>query len=105
VRVKSNADNGIRRSPPGRPGSLRGTSKNEGINRARLEPGSSKSTVRNRPLVDGNKRLAPVADVVIYGINGLALRAPEDPAYELVISIAEVRVTCPEAAAQARWLG
>ena len=69
-----------------------------------LNPGSSESTVRSRPLVDGNKRLTRVAVVVIYGINGLALRAPEDPAYELVVSIAEVRLTYPEAAAQlAGW--
>ncbi len=58
------------------------------------------SIVRNHPLVDGNKRLAWVAFVVFYGINGLALRAPEDPAYDLVISVAEGRLTYPEVAAQ-----
>jgi death-on-curing protein len=58
------------------------------------------SVVRHLPLVDGNKRLAWVAVVVLYGINGLALRAPEDPAYDLVISVAEGRLTYPEVAAQ-----
>jgi death-on-curing protein len=62
------------------------------------------SIVRNDPLVDGNKRLGWVAVVVFYAINGVALRAPEDPAYELVIAAAEGRLTYPEVAAQlARW--
>jgi death on curing protein len=62
------------------------------------------SIVRNHPLVDGNKRLGWVAVVVFYGINGLALRAPEDPAYDLVISVAEGRLTYPEVAARlAGW--
>jgi death-on-curing protein len=62
------------------------------------------SIVRNHPLVDGNKRLAWLAVVVFYGINGLALRAPEDPAYDLVISVAAGGLTYPAAAAQlAGW--
>ncbi|MPV38421.1 type II toxin-antitoxin system death-on-curing family toxin [Georgenia subflava] len=47
------------------------------------------SIVRNHPLVDGKKRLGWVAAVVLYGLNGLVLDAPEDPAYALVISVAE----------------
>ena len=62
------------------------------------------SIVRNHPLVDGNKRLSWVAVVVFYGLNGLALRAPEDPAYDLVIGVAEGRLTYQEVAAQlAGW--
>ena len=62
------------------------------------------SIVRNHPLVDGNKRLSWVAVVVFYGLNGLALRAPEDPAYDLVVGVAEGRVTYTEVAIQlASW--
>jgi death-on-curing protein len=62
------------------------------------------SIVRNHPLVDGNKRLSWVAVVVFYGLNGLALRAPEDPAYDLVVGVAEGRVTYAEVASQlAGW--
>lgn len=63
------------------------------------------SITRNHPLVDGNKRLAWVAVVVFYGINGLALRAPHDPAYELIVGVAEGRLPYPEVAAQlADWV-
>ena len=47
------------------------------------------SLVRNHPLVDGNKRLGWLATVVFYGLNGVALEAPDDDAYNLVIAIAE----------------
>jgi death-on-curing protein len=46
------------------------------------------SLTRNHALIDGNKRLAWVAVVVFYGLNGFAVRAPEDPAYDLVIGVA-----------------
>lgn len=63
------------------------------------------SIVRNHPLVDGNKRLAWVAVVVFYGINRRALCAPEDPAYNLVIAVAEGRAGYPEVATQlAEWV-
>lgn len=63
------------------------------------------SIVRNHPLVDGNKRLSWVAVVVFYGLNGVALRAPEDPAYDLVIGVAEGRLSYAEVAAQlAGWV-
>jgi death on curing protein len=45
------------------------------------------SLTRNHALVDGNKRLAWVATVVFYGLNGFRLVAPEDEAYDLVISV------------------
>jgi len=45
-----------------------------------------------------------VAVVVFYGLNGLALRAPEDPAYDLVVGVVEGRVTYAEVAPQlAGW--
>jgi death-on-curing protein len=46
------------------------------------------SLTRNHALIDGNKRLAWVAVVVFYGLNGFAVRAPEDDAYDLVIGVA-----------------
>ena len=46
------------------------------------------SVVRNHALVDGNKRLGWLAVVVSYGLNDISLEAPDDEAYNLVISIA-----------------
>jgi death on curing protein len=57
------------------------------------------SLVRNHALVDGNKRLGWTAAVVFYDINGSRLVAPEDPAYDLVIAVAEGRLDVPEIAA------
>lgn len=62
------------------------------------------SIVRNHPLVDGNKRLGWVATVVFYGMNGVELDAPEDPAYDLVIDVATGRLPYADAARQlAGW--
>ena len=47
------------------------------------------SLVRNRALVDGNKRLAWLATFVFLDINGQALIAADDEVAELVLSIAE----------------
>lgn len=49
------------------------------------------SIVRHHPLLDGNERLGWVAVAVFYGLNDRVLDAPEDPAYDLVISVAEGR--------------
>jgi death-on-curing protein len=46
------------------------------------------SLVGNHALVDGNKRLGWLAVVVFYGLNAIELDAPDDPAYELVMSVA-----------------
>lgn len=46
------------------------------------------SVVRNLPLVDGNKRLGWLSLVVFYELNGVFLEAPDDEAYDLVISAA-----------------
>jgi death on curing protein len=62
------------------------------------------SIVRNHPLVDGNKRLGWLAMVVFYGLNGIELDAPDDPAYDLVIDVATGTTSYSAAAARlAEW--
>ena len=62
------------------------------------------SLVGNRALVDGNKRLGWLSVAVFYGSNGVALDAPDDPAYELVVAVASGQLTADEVARQlARW--
>jgi len=56
------------------------------------------SLVRNHALVDGNKRLGWTAVVVFLDLNGCALEAPDDPAYDLVIAVAGGRLDVPEIA-------
>ena len=62
------------------------------------------SIVRNHPLVDGNKRLGWLAAVVFYGLNDVALEAPDDDAYDMVIAVASGQLDY-QAAAQlpAAW--
>lgn len=43
----------------------------------------------NHALIDGNKRLALAATIVMLGINGWELTLSNDDAYELVIAVAE----------------
>ena len=58
----------------------------------------------NHALVDGNKRLGWLATVAFLWINGQLLLAPEDEAYDLVIGVAERRISVPDSAtALARW--
>ncbi|WP_147918086.1 type II toxin-antitoxin system death-on-curing family toxin [Ruania zhangjianzhongii] len=57
------------------------------------------SITRNRPLVDGNKRLGWTAVFVFYGLNGHRFDAPEDAAYDLVIAVATGRMSAEESAA------
>lgn len=62
------------------------------------------SIVGNHALVDGNKRLGWLATVAFFWINGQLLLAPEDDAYNLVVGIAERRISVSEsAAALASW--
>lgn len=62
------------------------------------------SLVRGHPLVDGNRRLGWLAVAVFYGLNDLELDAPDDAAYDLVISVAEGSATTDEVAGRlARW--
>jgi death on curing protein len=63
------------------------------------------SLTRNHALVDGNKRLGWVAVVVFYGLNGLAMTAPEDPAYDLVIAVATGELSPARAASElSKWV-
>lgn len=62
------------------------------------------SIAGNHALVDGNRRLGWLATVAFLWINGHVLLAPEDDAYDLVISVAERRISVTEsAAALASW--
>ena len=64
------------------------------------------SIVRNHPLVDGNKRLGWLAVVVFYGLNDVALDAPGDDAYDLVVGGAAGEIDHPDAARLlGRWSG
>ena len=56
------------------------------------------SLVRNHPLIDGNKRIGWLATVVFYGLNDIALEAPDDDAYDLVIAMASGRTTYQDSA-------
>ncbi|CAN5314523.1 type II toxin-antitoxin system death-on-curing family toxin [soil metagenome] len=47
------------------------------------------SLVRNRALIDGNKRLGLSGLIVFLGINGRRLTLSNDAAYELVMAVAE----------------
>jgi death-on-curing protein len=46
------------------------------------------SLARNRPLFDGNKRLALAAQVTLLGLNGWRSKLDNDQAYDLIIAIA-----------------
>lgn len=46
------------------------------------------SLVRNHALIDGNKRIGWLATVVFLGLNGADIDVADDPAYDLVISVA-----------------
>lgn len=57
------------------------------------------SLVGNHALVDGNKRLGWLSLVVFYGLNGIDLDAPDDDAYDLVITVASGTATYQEVSA------
>jgi death-on-curing protein len=48
---------------------------------------------RNHPFVDGNKRTAASAALTFLDMNGVEVDAPEDDLYDLVIGVAEGRVS------------
>ena len=55
--------------------------------------------------VDGNKRVSWLAAGAFYWTNGWQLEAPEDPAYDLVISAATGDLDVPEIAATlSQWV-
>jgi death-on-curing protein len=62
------------------------------------------SLVGNHALVDGNERLGWLAVVVFFGLNAIELDAPDDPAYELVMSVASGELELPDIASSlAAW--
>lgn len=58
------------------------------------------SLVTNHALVDGNKRLGLVAVLLFYGMNGQDLTATEDERVELIMEIAEGRLSDVETIAE-----
>lgn len=48
---------------------------------------------RNHPFVDGNKRTATAAALVFLDMNGIIVQTGEDEFYDLVIGVAEGRVS------------
>jgi death on curing protein len=54
--------------------------------------------VTNHPFVDGNKRTGLVAMLAFLGLNGRRLEAPDDDLTDLVLGVAEGRVTKAEVA-------
>jgi death on curing protein len=48
---------------------------------------------RNHPFLDGNKRTAVATALTFLEMNGIEVDAGEDPFYDLVIGIAEGRVS------------
>lgn len=50
------------------------------------------SLARNHALVDGNKRLALVATIAFYGMNGMRLTLTNNEAYDLVMDVARGRL-------------
>ena len=64
------------------------------------------SLVTNHALVDGNKRLGLVAVLLFYGMNGYDLTATEDERVDLILAIADGRLSEVEKIAKhlARWV-
>lgn len=58
------------------------------------------SLVTNHALVDGNKRLGLVAVLLFYGMNGCDLTATEDERVELIVAIADGRLSHVEKIAE-----
>jgi len=54
--------------------------------------------VKNHPFVDGNKRTGLVAMLAFLGLNGRRLEAPDAALTDLVLGVAEGRVTKAEVA-------
>lgn len=64
------------------------------------------SLVTNHALVDGNKRLGLVAVLLFYGMNGCDLTATEDERVELILALADGRLSDVEKIAEhlAPWV-
>ena len=61
--------------------------------------------VKNHPFVDGNKRTGLVAMLAFRGLNGRRLEAPDDELTDLVLGVAEGRVTKADVAVFVRRHG
>ena len=61
--------------------------------------------VKNHPFVDGNKRTGLMAMLVFLGLNGRRLEAPDGTLTDLVLGVAEGRVTKAEVAVFVRRHG
>jgi death-on-curing protein len=61
--------------------------------------------LKNHPFVDGNKRTGLVAMLAFLGLNGRQLHAPDDDLTDLVLGVAEGRVTKSEVAVFVRRHG
>ncbi len=61
--------------------------------------------VKNHPFVDGNKRTGLVAMLVFLGLNGRRLEAPDNELIDLVLGVAEGRVTKADVAVFVRRYG
>jgi len=61
--------------------------------------------VKNHPFVDGNKRTGLVALLAFLGLNGRRLEAPDDELTDLVLGVAEGRVTKADVAVFGRRHG
>ena len=64
------------------------------------------SIITNHALVDGNKRLGLVAVLLFYGINGYDLTATQDERVDLILAIADGRLSEVEKIAEhlAPWV-
>src|SRR5256885_402430 len=58
------------------------------------------SLVTNRALVDGNKRLGLVAVLLFFGVNGCDLTATEDERVDLILALADGRLSDVEKIAE-----
>lgn len=54
---------------------------------------------KNHPFIDGNKRVALAAALLFLWMNGVEVDADEDELTDLVLGVAEGRVTKPEVSA------
>ena len=64
------------------------------------------SIITNHALVDGNKRLGLVTVLLFYGMNGCGLTATQDERVDLILAIADGRLSEVEKIAEhlARWV-
>lgn len=60
------------------------------------------SIVRHKPMIDGNRPLGWSCAVIFLGLNGQTLKAPFDPAYDLVVRVGEGLASPKEVAAALR---